>query len=662
MLAAAAARTPLRGSLDRVEIPGIAVGSPSGMSAEDASRIEVLEAEERRLRVMLESVPDFIARITLDGKFLDLNHVAPGLDKAKVVGSSFEAYIPEAFHGRARAAVKTAYETRSVQQFATIGPLSADVMGHFLTRVNPVVENGEVTSFVMTATNVTALEEHRLLLQHALEAMGLGTFSFNPATGAGAWDDVAGRMFGFANGESMPGLARFFTEWVHPEDLDGVKKAFERTFVTQQFGPMEYRIRLPNGSTRWVSATGTTMRDPHGKVTTIVGTVKDVTDRRALEARLRDAEKLESIGRLAGGVAHDFNNMLTAILGNVAFAATMDSIEEARPLLEEVRLAAERSAALTAQLLAFARRQIIEPKVLAPDASIERLEPLLRRLLDERKRLELSLGASGHVRIGESQLEQVVMNLVTNARDAVPGGGRITVATHDALLEGADCAEMGLIAGPYVMISVTDTGRGIPQHVLPHLFEPFFTTREGGTGLGLATCYGIVKQHSGAISVESELGRGSTFRVYLPRVEAPAAHGDASSAAVRRGAPIKVLIVEDEENVRRVLNRALRGGEFAAFVASGAEEARRIADQHGPFDVLVTDIVMPDVDGPELARELRARYPELRVLFVSGYSQELPFQDQPHDVTAFLQKPFQPSELADAVHKLWGASRSRRGR
>jgi len=632
------------------------------MSAEDASRIEVLEAEVRRLRVMLESAPDFIARITLDGKFVDLNHVAPGFTLAEVVGSPFDAYIPEAFHARAHAAVKAAHDTRSVQQFATIGPLSADTMGHFLTRVNPVIEGGEVTSYVMTATNVSALEEHRLLLQHALEAMGLGTFSFNPETGHGTWDDVSSRVFGLAPGETMPGLTRFFAEWVHPEDLEGVRLAFERTFVTQQFGPVEYRIRVPSGGTRWISATGTTMRDPQGKITTIVGTVKDVTDRRALEARLRDAEKLESIGRLAGGVAHDFNNMLTAILGNVAFAATLDSIEEARPLLEEVRLAAERSAALTAQLLAFARRQIIEPKVLAPDESIARLEPLLRRLLDERKRLELALGATGHVRIGESQLEQVVMNLVTNARDAVPSGGRITVATGDTLLDGADCAEMGLNTGPYVVISVTDTGRGIPRDVLPHLFEPFFTTREGGTGLGLATCYGIAKQNGGAISVESELGRGSTFRVYLPRVEAPAAQADAAAAAVRRAAQVKVLIVEDEENVRRVLNRALRGGEFAAFVASGAEEARRVADEHGPFDVLVTDIVMPDVDGPELALELRARYPELKVLFVSGYSQELPFQDQPQDATAFLQKPFQPSDLAAAVRELWGASRSKRGR
>ena len=626
------------------------------MSEDEASRIERLEAEVRRLRAMLECAPDFIARITLDGRFLYVNHVAPGYDLAEIAGTSIFAYIPEAFHESARAAVKAASETRSVQQYATIGPLTATTTAHYLTRVSPVVENDTVTSLVMTATNVTALEEDRLLLQLALEAMGLGTFSFDPNTGDGTWDEMSRKVFGLAPGAAMPGMARFFAEYLHPDDRDRVAKEFERTLVDSHFGPMEYRIQVPAGGMRWVSAAGTTMRDPHGHVTTIVGTIKDVTDRRALEARLRDAEKLESIGRLAGGVAHDFNNMLTAILGNVAFAASMDSIEEARPLLEEVRVAAERSAALTAQLLAFARRQIIEPKILDPDASIRRLEPLLRRLLDERKRLDLSLGAGGHVRIGESQLEQVIMNLVTNARDAMPGSGRITVATAELTLDGAGSAEAGLAPGNYVTLTVSDTGRGIPPEVRPHLFEPFFTTREGGTGLGLATCYGIVKQSGGTILVESEPGQGSTFRVYLPRVEGPVPEADRTGASRPTTAQIKVLLVEDEENVRRVLNRALRTGKFTAFVAGSAEEARRLADEHGPFDVLVTDVVMPDVDGPELARELRARFPELRVLFVSGYSQDFPLQDQPEDAhVAFLQKPFQPSELADAVHALHGA-------
>ncbi|HEY3500115.1 MAG TPA: ATP-binding protein [Polyangiaceae bacterium] len=622
------------------------------MAADPEGRVEELEAEIRRLQMMLACAPDFIARITLDGKFIYVNYVAPGFTIDRVVGTSAFAYIPEAFHEDARAAMRAAVETRSVQQYATVGPITADEVGHYLTRVSPVIENGEVTSLVMTATNVTVLEKQRLLLQLALDGTGLATFSHDLATGEGHWDEAARRLFGFAPGAKVPGIERFFSEYLHPDDREVVAGAMQRSLEGSHFGPIEYRIRLPGGSTRWVSAAGTVVRGPRAPGSRIVGTLKDITERRTLEARLRDAEKLESIGRLAGGVAHDFNNMLTAILGNVAFAQSLDSLEQIRPLLDEIRVAAERSAALTAQLLAFARRQLVEPKVLAPGALILRLEPLLRRLLDERTRLEFSLSAVGHVRIGESQLEQVVMNLVTNARDAVAGGGRIAVETRDAVLEpSAIDPGSGLLPGPYVVLSVTDNGPGISPEIHPLLFEPFFTTREGGTGLGLPTCYGIVKQSGGAIVVESEVGRGSTFRVYLPRVEpTPGAHeGPASS---RRDNPKrKVLVVEDEENVRRVLERALRVGEFAVFVAGGAQEALRLAEAHGPFAVLVTDIVMPDVDGHELARMLRKRWPELCVLFVSGYTQEFPLQGQ-DGRSAFLQKPFRPADLLNAVRKL----------
>ncbi len=630
------------------------------MPEDQASRIEALEAETRRLEAMLASSADFIARVTLEGHFLYLNHVTPGHRMNEVVGSSIYNYIPSAFHERARVALRAAHETRSVQEYQTLAPVTADRMGHYLTRVSPVVENGEVTSLVMSATNITDLEEDRLLLQLALEAMGLGTFTFDPATGEGTWDDMARSVFGLPPGAPMPGMNRFLGEYMHPDDRDAVTKAFERIFTDFRFGPIEYRIRLASGTTRWVAATATTMRDPSGNVAAIVGTLNDVTERRALEARLRDAEKLESIGRLAGGVAHDFNNMLTAILGNVAFAASMDSLEEVRPLLDEVRLAAERSAALTAQLLAFARRQIIEPKIIEPDDSIRGLEPLLRRLLDERKRLELNLGHAGHVRIGESQLEQVIMNLVTNARDSIAGAGRITLETRAVTLGSTASAEVGLPTGEYVTLTVSDTGRGIPADVRPYLFEPFFTTREGGTGLGLATCYGIVQQSGGTISVESELERGSRFRVYLPRVEAPGPAAEAPASLRRSGARIKVLVVEDEESVRRVIERALRGQQFAVSVASGAEQAWQLATSHGPFDVLITDIVMPEVDGHELAQSLRERWPELRVLFISGYTQELPLNDEtPDRAAAFLQKPFRPNDLANAIEELLGNTTER---
>jgi len=331
-----------------------------------------------------------------------------------------------------------------------------------------------------------------------------------------------------------------------------------------------------------------------------------------------------------------------------------------RPLLDEVRVAGERSAALTAQLLAFARRQLVEPKIIAPDELIQRLEPLLRRLLDERKKLELELGASSHVRIGESQLEQVLMNLVTNARDSLGVSGNISVETRDVTLSPAMSSELGLAPGDYLLLAVRDTGSGIPADVRPHLFEPFFTTRDGGTGLGLATCYGIVTQNGGTISVDSELGRGSTFRVFLPRVDAGATATDSSASPRRAATKIKVLVVEDEDSVRRVIERALRGEDFAVSVASGAEEARRLALAHAPFDVLVTDIVMPDVDGPELARGLRERWPELRVLFISGYTQEIPLNEAASDTTvAFLQKPFRPSDLSNALHELLGTSAAR---
>jgi two-component system, cell cycle sensor histidine kinase and response regulator CckA len=384
-----------------------------------------------------------------------------------------------------------------------------------------------------------------------------------------------------------------------------------------------------------------------------------VTERRALEARLRSAEKLESIGRLAGGVAHDFNNMLTAILGNLSFAASVDSLEEVRPLLDEARVAAERSAALTAQLLAFARKQVIEPKVIAPDEAIRRLEGLLRRLLDEQKKLELTLSARGHVRIAESQFEQVVMNLVTNAREALAGAGSISIETRDLFIDEADGKVIGVPPGAYVTLAVSDTGRGIAPEIRPFLFEPFFTTREGGTGLGLATCYGIVKQNGGTISVDSELDRGATFRVYLPRVEADELVASVRPPAPRSAGALKVLIVEDEENVRRVLGRSLAGREFEVFIAPSAEAARKLGDQHGPFDVLLTDVMMPDVHGQELAQELRGRWPDLRVLFLSGYAQGLSLKDQPQDSTVrLLQKPFHPSELVEAVQQLVSDTKS----
>ncbi len=510
--------------------------------AGDGDRVRALEAEVARLRAMLSSAPDFVTLITLDGRFLYLNRLAPGFRMEEVIGTSVHNYVPPEFHEQSAEAVRRARETRTVQQYTTVGQVTAERMGHYLTRISPVIENDEVIALVMTATDITELEQSR-------------------------------------------------------------------------------------------------------------------SERRLLEARLLEAEKLESLGRLAGGVAHDFNNMLTAILGHAQFAATAASVEEARDHAEQIRVAAERSAALTAQLLAFARRQIIEPKTLAPNDIIVRLEALLGRVLGEHIQIRQSLRARGKIRADASQFEQVLLNLVTNARDAMPTGGVLSIATEDVYVVGQE-AGLDLAPGAYVVISVTDTGPGISPEALPHLFEPFYTTREAGTGLGLATCYGIVKQSGGTVTVDSHFGVGASFRVYLPCVEGHAEELDEPSArfgelVASPRPPARVLVVEDDPAVRGVLARTLARANYQVRVAGNPGDALKIADEDGPFEALVTDMVMPGMGGMELISELLQKWPALKVLCVSGYLEDARVRDEvAHGKLQFLQKPFVPAELLEAMRRI----------
>jgi len=624
----------------------------------DGERIRSLEAEVRRLQAMLESAPDFITRITNEGNFLYVNRVVPGFRVEQVLGTSVEAYIPPEFRERARAAMRAARETRSVQQYATAGPLTADRFGHYLTRVSPVIEGGEVTSLVMIATDVTALEEQRVLIQVALDATGLGTWTYNPGAQTGSWDEMTCNIFGAPLGTQAPSFERLLEQYIHPEDRELVVRGMAGAQETGRYGPLEHRIVRAGGEVRWVSGSGLAVKNAQGKLVSLVGSVQDITERRTLEARLLEAQKLESIGRLAGGVAHDFNNMLTAILGNVDFAAEAESLEEVRPLLAEIRLTAERSAALTAQLLAFARRQVIAPKVVDPNALIQRVEALFRRLIGEQIRVTLSLEAGGLVRVDESQLEQVIMNLVTNARDAMGGGGSLRIETSEVVLDQSYAAgQLDVTPGRYVAIAVVDSGPGIPPAVLPHIFEPFYTTRAGGTGLGLATCYGIVKQSGGHIVVASELGRGTAFRVYLPKVEADVPRAAASPAGPTATSGERVLLVEDEPSVRAVAERALERHGYRVRSVGTGEEALRLASSEAAFALLVTDVVLPGISGRELALQLTQHWPELRVLFISGYTQNTIEHGGVLDPgISFLQKPFLPAELLLAARKVLGGS------
>ena len=629
------------------------------MTESKDDRIAALEDEVRRLRVMLESAPDFITQLTVDGKFLYLNRLAPGFQMKEVLGTTIDAYVPPEFHERAWQAIAQARDTATVQQYANLGRTGIDTVGHYLTRISPVVEHGEVSSLVLIATDVTALEENRTLLQLALDATGLGIWTMEPG-GHGSSDETTRRIFGVTEQAPPAQLSKMLYERIHEADRAPVSEAFEQAKLTGRYGPLEHRIVHPSGEVRWVSGSGVAIRDHEGVLSRIVGSVQDVTSRRALEARLLEAEKLESIGRLAGGVAHDFNNMLTAILGNVDLAAGSSSLEEVAPLLGEVRVVAERSAALTAQLLAFARRQVIEPKDIDPNALIDRLGALLRRVLGERITLGVDLRATACVRADPSQLEQVLLNLVTNARDSMPNGGRLDLATEDVqLTDRSPLDERELARGTYVRITVSDNGTGIPAQALPHVFEPFFTTRQGGTGLGLATCYGIVKQSAGHITVQSQLERGTTFTVYLPRIDAREAAGTNEPRATSPPVPgERVLVVEDEPTVRSVIERTLKLAGYRVVVASNGDEGLRLADERGPFELLITDAVMPGLSGWEVGRRLGARWPQLCILYISGYAEDAVTQGALEPGMQFLQKPFSPSELLATLRRILDSATS----
>ncbi|OLC08838.1 MAG: hypothetical protein AUH41_07160 [Gemmatimonadetes bacterium 13_1_40CM_66_11] len=399
-----------------------------------------------------------------------------------------------------------------------------------------------------------------------------------------------------------------------------------------------------------------------GHLVRVWGTQRDVTEQRHLEEQFRQSQKMEAVGQLAGGIAHDFNNLLTAILGNTQLLLRdLPPGDSKRGDVEEIRKASERAASLTRQLLAYSRRQMLQPEVLDLNVVVAEMDKMLRRLIGEHIALVTVLAPDlGRVRADPNQIEQVIVNLAVNARDAMPEGGKLTIETADVDLDEAFAqTHLGSVPGPYAMLAVTDSGVGMDASVRAHVFEPFFTTKEvgRGTGLGLATVYGIVKQSDGYISVYSEVGHGSSFKIYLPRIAQPA---DAPVSPQRSG-PARgtetVLVVEDEPAVLTLSRRALEAQGYVVLAASDAAAALRVVERHGgTIHMLVTDVVMPGLSGRELADRLVAQRPGIRVLYMSGYPGDAVVQHGglPQG-SAFLQKPFSPDTLARKVRDVLDA-------
>jgi PAS domain S-box-containing protein len=467
-------------------------------------------------------------------------------------------------------------------------------------------------------------------------------------------------MFGFSAEEWLVD-SRAWTQHVHPEDHQVVEAAEAASQRGERF-QAEYRVIRKDGRVIWVSDTAVVVEgsDAHPLME---GIIVDITERKQLETQLQQARRMEAIGRLAGGIAHDFNNLLTIIKGYTELAMNRPKISpELKADVERIEDASERAGTLVRQLLAFSRRQVLQPKVLDLNSIVLGLDKLLRRLMDEEIDMTTIPGKNiGTIKADPGQMEQVIMNLVVNARDAMPKGGRLTVETANIDLDAAYASDHVTVKpGRYVMLAVSDTGTGMSPETVSHIFEPFYTTKESGrgTGLGLSTVYGIVKQSGGYIWVYSEVGRGSSFKVYLPRVEEAAeALPAVKTVSGKQKGSETILLVEDQPEVRELARMTLSEKGYTVLVASSPENAEVVCASHGTeIHLLLTDLIMPGFTGRELAKRLTARHPKMRVLYMSGYTFGITTQaGMPsgllEDGVAFLQKPFTPTALGEKVRE-----------
>jgi two-component system cell cycle sensor histidine kinase/response regulator CckA len=561
-------------------------------------------------------------------------------------------------------AVRQAHET------GTSKPFETEFVRRDGTRV-PVLCGaafvGEARDFgVAFALDLTELRraEQRLAeseryLERAQELAQVGTWDADLTTMIATFSDEMLRIYGRPPGGHAVRYAEFIAS-VHPDDRPAVERSIRRTIEHPGEQRFEHRLIRPDGTVRMVESTSESVPDASGRSARIIGSVQDITERRFLELQLREAQRLESIGRLAGGVAHDFNNLLTVILGfTETLLEGLSAGDERRASAEQIRAAGRRAADLTQQLLAFGRRQVLRMKVFDLNAVLLEMRDILQRLAGGQIEVVLSPGARQClVKADRGQIEQVILNLVLNARDAMPAGGRLEIVTGDM---APAVGEQAGPAGRWLQLAVSDTGTGMSPELQAHIFEPFFTTKEvgQGTGLGLATVHGIVTQMGGRIEVNSAPGEGTTFRVLLPCAAANADREEAAPTPVlaeSRGEET-VLLVEDESAVRGFIAEALRSRGYRVIEAADGDQAIDAAHGHGGvIHLLLTDLVMPGMTGRELARFMAHERPGLRVLFISGYSDErTESRDSEGGPEAFLQKPFTPVVLARQVRQVLDA-------
>ena len=662
-------RVPLEVSSRLIRRDGEAVGV-QGFGRDISERRQAhadLRASEERFRALVENSADAIVLVDAQGSVLYQSRSAE-----RIVGYTAD-------ERRGRNALELVHPEDRLAVAKKLGECRARAGEIVVARFRGHRKDGEwlylegtaanrldepaVGAIVINYRDVTHRERAGEALRISEERFRLVSRATNDAvwdldltTGVVWWSEGAQTLFGFGPGD-VGRDATWWSERVHPDDRERVLGSSQAAVDEGAASwSAEFRFRRADDAYARVVDRAYILRDPGGRAVRMLGSMMDVTERRSLEEQLVQAQKMEAVGRLAGGIAHDFNNLLTAILGYGDLMLPKLHDPTLRGKMQEIRKAAERASALTRQLLAFSRKQVLVPEVVPVAGLIEELSKMLRRLIGEDIELVTLLAPTAAVRADPGQLEQVLMNLAVNARDAMPRGGKLTIEVGLLTPDDAFGKEHPDVPrGPLVVVAVTDTGVGMDPEVRKHIFEPFFTTKElgRGTGLGLATVYGIVKQSGGHVEVDTAPGEGTTFRIFLPAVEAPRPAPPPSLDAVVGGSET-VLLVEDEAALRSLAQEILRDQGYRVIAAASGPEALEIARSHpSPIDLLVTDVVMPGMDGRELADRLLPLHPETRCLFMSGYTDDAVVRRGVREEgMPFLQKPFTIDALALKVREV----------
>ncbi len=620
------------------------------------------------LHHVLAQIPAIVSRMTPAGVFTYVNRVVAGLRLEDVLGRSVLEFVGADDRGALQEHIARAVRTGEPVEYEMCGVGPHGQPTWYFTRLAPVLRDGQVVELLGVTTDITArrnaeegLRESQRTLA-SLMASFPGMF-YRRKPGPSWVIEFASPYFRTLTGHPIDALVKgrvSFGDLIHLEDRPRVRDQLDIAVRERRPYEIEYRIQTIDGREKHVWDRGEGTYSASGRLLALEGVLIDITERKRLEEQLQRAQKVESIGRLAGGLAHDFSNLLTAILGFTDLASlNLPEDSPAQADLKNVRSVAQRGTALTRHLLAFARRQRSQPRPFRLGDLVAGAERMLRRLMGENVELVVSAQTQEDVvEADPTQVEQVLLNLVVNARDAMPNGGRLLIAIGAATLSEGDARETPeAMPGAYVVLTVQDNGVGMTEDVRRHAFEPFFTTKtaERGTGLGLATSYGIVRQNGGHIRVFSRPGEGTRFEILLPRhagspeaLEAPLGPG-----RIPRGEET-VLVAEDDPLVRDTMVRTLSDSGYRVMAAEDGEAALERSRTHeGKLDLLVCDVVMPRLGGPDLVERLRRTRPGLKVLYVSGHSmQAIPREEDREPHAEFLQKPFMPVELLQRVRSI----------